>query len=132
MENNEYIEKIGELTNEIIKLLALDVPIGTEIFLSERTLQHIKEQHPDVVGNLRAIIIDIVAEPTAVSYRQKDRTIGFFKEHESGKQYFLDLPIRPTNKDEFFVRTLHYIETDRYEKRIKKGKIITLDKTKKT
>jgi hypothetical protein len=130
MINNEYIAKVGEFTDEIIKLLSIDVPVGTEILLSERTLQHIKEEHPDVVGDLKAIITDIVTAPTAVSYRPKERSVGFFKEHGDGKQYFLDLPVRPTSKDEFFIRTLHLIEVNRYEKRVKKGKILTLDKSK--
>ena len=121
-------EKVGEFSAEVIKILNLDIPTGTNILLSESTLEHIKNDHPEIIGNHKTIISDIITAPTCVSIRVKDGSIGFFKEYEDGEQYYLELSVRSSSIGEFFVRTLHHVETGRIEKRVKKGKIIRLDK----
>lgn len=121
-------EKVGEFSAEVIKILNLKIPVGTNILLSESTLEHIKTDHPEIIGDHRTIIADIITAPVGVSLRIKDGSIGFFKEYQSGEQYYLELSVRSSSVGEFFVRTLHHVETGRIEKRVKKGKIIRIDK----
>ena len=122
------IEKVGEFSAPVIAALNLDIAVGSSILLSESTLQHIKTDHSDISGDYIAIISDIIDKPTGVSFRFKDGTIGFFKEYETGIQFYLELSIRASGIGEFFVRTLHRIEVERVEKRMKKGEIFRLDK----
>ncbi|MCL2639146.1 MAG: hypothetical protein FWD48_12370 [Oscillospiraceae bacterium] len=124
---NEF-EIIGYFSEEVILALNLNIAKGAKIFLSPSTLLHIKSEHPEIKGDYKHIIADIINLPSGVSYRTKDNTIGFFKEFENGEKYFLELSVRTSSIGEFFVRTLHFIETGRVEKRINKGKIIGLDK----
>jgi hypothetical protein len=119
---------IGYFNREVIIALGLNIVEGTKIFLSPSTLLHIKNAHPEINDNHEHIISDIITNPSCVSYRAKDGTIGFYKEFTYGGKYFLELSIRNSSIGEFFVRTLHFIESERVQKRIKSGKIIRLDK----
>ena len=121
-------EIIGHFGENVINALGLNIATGTEIILSEHTIKHIKDKHPEITGDCKRIIADIIAVPHGVSFRAKDSTIGFFKGCETGELFFLELSVRSSNIGEYFVRTLHFIETDRVEKRMKNGKIISLDK----
>jgi len=122
-------EIIGIFSSEVVATLKLDIPTGTEILLSVSTLEHIKTSHPDIIGDHRAIIADIITAPSGVSLRVKDCSIGFFKCFENGSQYYLELSVRSSSKGEYFVRTLHHIERGRLEKRVKNGKIILIDES---
>jgi hypothetical protein len=121
-------EVIGHFNREVIIALGLNIVEGTEIFLSPSTLLHIKNAHPEINDNHKHIISDIIENPSGVSYRTKDGTIGFYREFESGERYFLELSVRNSSIGEFFVRTLHFIEAERIQKRMRSGKIIRLDK----
>gem|GEM_PF-2873083 len=121
---------VGCFSEEIIAKLGLNIEVGTEILLSMPTLEHIKKDHPEIIGDHKAIIADIIAAPLGVSRRKKDGSIGFFKDHENGIQYFLELSVRPSNIGEYFVRTLHHIQIERVEKRVKKGAILLLTNEK--
>jgi acyl dehydratase len=124
-------EKIGEFSAAVIELLALDIPVGTDILLSESTLKHIESRHTDICGDHKRLIADIIAAPSAVSYRAKDATVGFFKVLKSGDRLYLEVSVRASGKNEYFVRTMHSIEAERVEKRLKTGIILGIDNEKK-
>jgi hypothetical protein len=125
-------EKVGEFSEEVILALNLPIPVGTAVLLSQSTLEHIKKDHPEITGDHNAVIADIIAAPSGVSCRPKDGSVGFYKEHENGEQYYLELSIRPSSVGEFFVRTLHPIKTKRFNWYVKKSKVISVDKFKNT
>jgi hypothetical protein len=124
------LEKIGFFSAEVVKALALGIPAGTEILLSERTLQHIKTRHPDVGTDLQPLIASILTAPDGIA-RRSDGSVAFYRKHEDGKEFYLDVAVRPSSKNEYFVRTMHFIKAKRFDWYIRRGVIKMLDKPEK-
>lgn len=40
-------KQIGNFSSEIIKLLDLDIPVGTPIYIAESNMEHMKSSHPE-------------------------------------------------------------------------------------
>ena len=116
---------VGEFTADVINLLQLDIAVGTKILLSEDTVSHIMSDHPDVAQYLPHVQ-DIILRPQFVGFREKDNSIEFVKMFEKGKKICLILPVRPSSDTKYFVRTLHSIDINRFDKYLKKGKFIDL------
>jgi len=86
------VDKIGEFSSGIAEVLSMNIPAGTEILLSESTLAHIKNNHPEITGDHKSIIADIINAPMGVSKREKDSSIGFLRNMKMAHGTVLNSP----------------------------------------
>jgi hypothetical protein len=119
-------EKIGVFSAAVVELLALDVPAGTEIYIGETNLQHMRRRHPEEYSKYYPRINKIIETPDFVGINPSDGSIEFIKSF--GKH--IKVAVRIANDGEYYVRSLYSITPKRLEEWVKDGKLLPLDKPK--
>jgi len=122
-------EKIGEFSPQVVKTLSLDIPAGTEIFLSEYSFVHIESAHPEAFKYID-MVAEIVKNPDFVRYSHKKNTVDFI--HISGDNTLrLRVPVRPSSDGIHFVRSLFMLHEKDFNRLKRNNSILPVDKHKK-
>ena len=72
-------QKIGELTQRVIDLLALPYCEGSPIFLGKTNVEHMKRSHPEAYGTYGKHIETIVQFPDYVALHKNNGSIEYVK-----------------------------------------------------
>jgi len=118
------VEKIGEFSEEVITLLNLDIPVGTEIYIGITNVVHMAQEHRYEFNRFYDKLPLIIAEPDYVRLKQDDGSIEFVKLFNK----FLKLAVRVAGDSNYYARSLYFIETDRVMNLVKKGELKRLTK----
>lgn len=114
------IKQIGSFTEEIIRLLKIDVAPGTPIFIGDTNIEHIKKRHPLEYEMYFPHIEEIIAAPDFVGQSPSDQSIAFVKIFQLGNEYIrVAVKINPNGRA--YVKTLHLLSTCNAERYIEKG-----------
>jgi hypothetical protein len=116
-------EKIGEFSSKVVKTLDIDIPAGTDIFLSVSSCNHIKKAHPEAYKYVIEIS-DILANPDYVRYSHKKKTIDFIR--SDGVR--IRVPVRPSSDGIYFVRSLFLLHEKDFERLKRNNSILAIDK----
>ena len=116
-------EKVGEFSKKVIETLELNVPAGTEIFLSDNSCNHIKKSHPEAYKYVNEIT-NILEKPDYVRYSPKKKTVDFI----CADGIRLRVPVRPSSDGIYFVRSLFLLHEKDFERLKRNNSILPIDK----
>jgi hypothetical protein len=119
----KMFKKIGKFSQKVVEMLNLDIPIGTDIFLSENSCSHIKKSHPDAYKYISEIA-NILECPDFVRYNPKNKTVDFIR--IDGVR--LRVPVRPSSDGIYFVRSLFLLHEKDFERLKRNNSILPIDK----
>ncbi|WP_251393104.1 PBECR3 domain-containing polyvalent protein [Mediterraneibacter agrestimuris] len=120
-------KQIGNFSSEIIKLLDLDIPVGTPIYIAESNMEHMKSSHPEDFKKYSCDIEQIIAHPDYVGKNIKDNSIEFTKEYVSNGD-FVKVAVRVSLQNIYYARSMYVLNPNRVKNFIKKGTLKKLDK----
>ncbi len=119
--------KIGEFSAEIIKMLGLDIPIGTPIYIADSNIEHMKTSHPKDFAKYGNDMESIIAAPDYVGKNIKDDSIEFTKEYILDGE-FVKVAVRVSLQNIYYARSLHVLNPNRVKNFISKGTLLKLDR----
>lgn len=114
------MEQVGKLTERVIKLLGLNIPIDTPIFLGESNIKHMQSSHPEDYAKYGANISEILTCPDYCGINPKDGSIEFVKEYEIDGE-FVKVAVRVSNGGNMYARSLYVLNYNRTQNFISKG-----------
>jgi len=113
-------EKIGFITNDVIKTLNLSIKENTPIFLGQSNIDHMMKKHPLDYAKYGNKIGEIISCPDFVGINSKDNSIEYVKEYHIDNEY-VKVAVRISKGNTFFARSLYVLNKNRTENYIKKG-----------
>jgi hypothetical protein len=108
----------------VVEILGLDIPAGTSIYIGASNIAHMSKEHAIEYNRYFRKISDILANPDYVRVKEDDGSVEYIKEY--GK--YLKVAVRIAGDGAYYARTLYFIETNRIENLLKKGKLKRLTK----
>lgn len=114
------MEQVGKLTDRVIKLLGLNIPIDTPIFIGQSNIDHMRNSHPADYAKYGASISDILAAPDYCGINPKDGSIEFVKEYRVDGE-FVKVAVRVSGGGNLFARSLYVLNYNRTQNFISKG-----------
>lgn len=119
-------EIVGSFSERVVSLLQLDVAAGTPILLSTETRRHFTDGHADAFGPYGHLIGKVITHADLCGVRPTDGTVEFVKLLPDNSALCLNLAVRPSSKQEYFVRTLHLCRIKRIEQYERRGRLFRL------
>jgi len=110
-------EKIGSITQTIIKMLNLTLNPDTPIFIGENNIKHMQTSHPEDYVKYFPYIKTILLFPDYVIPHPKDGSIQYIKELD---QHVL-VAIRVSHGGIFFARSLYTMSNEKIKRFETKG-----------
>ena len=122
MKNSE-IEKVGELSEVVVRLLSLSFPAGTFVYLGRSNIEHMRCTHPRDFSFFSRYISELISAPSLIGLNLKDNSIEFIKRFPGLKDYrnFVKLAVRASNDGLLFARSLYEVEGKTIQNRLKAG-----------
>lgn len=124
MKGGEHLkpEKIGSIEEEVIKILDLSVEPNAPIFLGERNIQHMKDEHPEDFKKYGSKVTEILKYPDYVAKHPKKDSIEYIKEYyDEVKKDRVLVAVRATTRGIHFARTLFVMSDEKVAKYKNKG-----------
>jgi len=112
------VSKIGAFSSSVIKLLNLDIPINTPIFIGESNILHMKNNHPVDFEKYFPVMAEIIAEPDYVCINKKDGSLEYVKEYKPDQ---VKVAVRVSTNGTYYARTLYVLNNQRVLDFIEKG-----------
>lgn len=122
------MEQVGKITEQVIKLLGLNIPNDTPIFLGQSNIDHMCSSHPADYSKYGKYISDILADPDYCGTNPKDGSIEYVKEFQIDGE-FVKVAVRVSHSGNMYARSLYILNYNRTQNFITKG---TLKKLKNT
>lgn len=119
------IQIVGEVTEDIARLLGITLPADSAIYFGPGNLDHMKKRHPDDFSRYGSQLVNILAAPDYVGQNPTDGSIEFVKEFLLAGEY-VKVAVRLSQSDRFYARSLYVLNNNRVKNFIAKG---TLKKT---
>lgn len=119
-------KKIGEFSEKVIKTLALDIPVGTPIYIADSNIEHMKCSHPKDFDKYGNDIGTIISSPDYVGKNAKDNSIEFTKEYRLNDDY-VKVAVRVSLQNIYYARSLYILNSNRVKNFITKGTLRKLD-----
>ena len=120
------IEKIGELSLEIINTLNLDISAGTAFYIGESNRRHMKNRHPLDYEKYYNRLSKIISDPDYAGINPSDGSIEIIKKF--GK--YVKIAVRIANDGEYYARSLYAISSKRIKNFLENGMLFPVDKKK--
>ena len=111
---------VGTITERVISLLELDVPVDTPVFLGDSNIKHMQSKHPRDYEKYGADITDILKCPDYVGKNPKDDSIEYVKEFLTNGEY-VKVAVRVSAGNRFYARSMYVLNKNRTVNFIKKG-----------
>jgi hypothetical protein len=121
------IKKVGEITEQVISVLGLDVKAGSAILIGETNVRHIKSKHSRDYEKYGKRIKDILLSPDYVGINPKDASIEYIKEFEINGAY-VKVAVRVSSRGTHFVRSMYAVNANRVKNFAAKGMVKSLTK----
>lgn len=119
--------QIGSFSEDVIRTLSLDIPVGTPIYISETNITHMKTSHPEDFQKYGGDIENIISHPDYVGRNIKDDSIEFTKEYVIDGEY-VKVAVRVTTNNIYYARSIYVLNPNRVKNFIQKGTLKKLDK----
>ena len=116
------IHKIGEISTEVIELLNLPLTEATPIYIGVTNVAHMASNHSYEFNRFYDKIPHIIGAADYVRLKKEDNSIEYVKSF--GK--YIKLAVRVAGDGNYYARSLFFIETNRVENLLKKGKLKVL------
>ena len=124
---NADVKLICELDPEIYQAVSSGITT-TQVIITEKQLEHIRERHPDISEIVMEQLEQIIRFPDYIIETDMPSTANVLKHLEiNGKNYQLILRIRTTNDPENFknsIITLMSVNEKRYQQYLRNRKIL--------
>lgn len=120
-------KRIGSFSSHVIDALALDIPVGTPIYIADSNIEHMKNSHPEDFQKYGDEIQNIITNPDYVGKNSKDNSIEFTKEYYIAGEY-VKVAVRVSTSNTFYVRSMYVLNSNRVKNFIAKGTLKKLDK----
>lgn len=120
-------KKIGEFSSNVIKMLGLNIPVGTPIYIADSNVEHMKSSHPKDFDKYGNDIETIISFPDYVGKNTKDNSIEFTKEYQQNNDY-VKVAVRVSLQNIYYARSLYILNPNRVKNFIAKGTLQKLDK----
>jgi len=120
------IEKIGEISLEVIEVLKLPLKERTPIYLGTSNKAHMLKYHNYEFNKFYEEIPHIILTADYVRLKEDDGSVEYIK--SLGK--YLKIAVRVAGDGNYYARSLYFIETDRVENLIKNGELKPLTNNK--
>jgi hypothetical protein len=116
---------VGSVTQEIQKLLNLNISGDNHIYLGATNIAHMQSSHPTDYAKYKEEIPGILAAPDYVGINPSDNSIEYVKEFLVNKE-FVKVALRISSGNKYYVRSIYVLNSNRVHNYIAKG---TLKKT---
>jgi hypothetical protein len=117
MEQYAERKQVGEFTQTVIEALALDVEVGTPIYLGESNREHMQRSHPSDYKKYGKRLGRILSTPDYVG-KMRDGSVEFIKTF--GK--YIKIAVRITAGGDYYARTLYHVDDKAAQRFVKSGK----------
>lgn len=115
-------EKVGEIDEIVINILNLSIEPNAPIFIGERNLQHMKDEHPEDFEKYGGNIAEIISNPDYVAKHPRKPSIEYIKVYyNEEKDERVLVAVRATTRGIHFARTLFVMSSEKVEKYKEKG-----------
>jgi len=114
------MKQVGVITEQVIKILNLDVEPDTPIFLGDSNITHMQTEHGDEYYRYGKMIEEVIAEPTFVGFKKK--SIEYIKEYSE----YVKVAVRVSVDNTYFARTLYTMNPEKVERMVAKGDLFSL------
>jgi len=114
-------EIIGEISEEVNKLLELDLPSGTPIYIGPTNIDHMQREHPIEYERYFTLLPRIISSPDFVGLNPKDSSIEYIKAFSTSAGQYIKLAVRISNDGFLFARSLYEILERTVHQRAEKG-----------
>jgi len=116
-------EIIGEISEEVKKLLELDLPSGTPIYIGPTNIEHMKREHPTEYERYFKLLPRILSTPDFVGLNPKDSSIEYIKTFSTSARQYFKLAVRISNDGFLFARSLYEVLERTVRQRAEKGRL---------
>jgi hypothetical protein len=123
-DNLNLVEKIGEIKAEVIQLLELEIMPNTPIYIGASNIAHMAQEHSYEFNRFFDKIPHIIDTADFVRLKKDDNSIEYIKLF--GK--YLKLSIRIAGDNNYYVRSLYFVENNRIERLLKNNELKRLTK----
>ena len=120
-------KRIGNFSEQIIRILDLDIPIGTPIYIADSNIEHMKSSHPKDFEKYKDELQNIIENPDYVGKNTKDDSIEFTKEYLIDGEY-VKVAVRVSTSNIYYARSMYELNPNRVKNFIEKGTLKKLDK----
>ena len=110
------IRQVGEFTEDVIRLLSLDIKAGTPIYLGASNLEHMQKSHPRDFKKYGSRLEKILSDPDYIGARD-DGTIEYIKAFGM----HIKVAVRVAQSGEYFARTLYYVDGNMAKRLVSAG-----------
>lgn len=111
---------VGTISEKVVSLLGLSIPVGTLIHLGDSNVAHMQQKHPDDYAKYGADLPSILANPDYVGLNPKDGSIEYVKEYVVDGKY-VKVAVRVSVAGRYFARSLYVLNPKRVHNFISKG-----------
>ena len=118
----DVVEKIGEISLEVITLLGLPLTEAAPIFIGVTNIAHMASDHGYEFNRFYDKIPLIISSADYVRLKNEDNSIEYIKSF--GK--YIKLAVRIAGDGYYYARSLYFINADRVENLVKKGELKNL------
>ncbi len=112
-------KQIGKINKNVIEALNLDIEEDTPIFISDRNIEHMKNNHPEDYDRYSKQISNILENPTYIAKHPNKNSIEYIKRYILNNEHVL-VAVRVTSNNINFVRTM-FVMTEKKVETYKKG-----------
>lgn len=119
------MQTVGVVTEQIEKLLGLQITGDRNIYFGETNLKHIMSKHPADYQKYGSELQNILAAPDYVGQNPTDGSIEYVKEFLVENEY-VKVAVRLSASDRFYARSLYVLNAKRVQNYIARN---TLKKT---
>lgn len=120
-------KRIGSFSGHIIRILDLDIPVGTPIYIANSNIEHMKSSHPKDFEKYKNELQNIITNPDYVGKNSKDNSIEFTKEYFINGEY-VKVAVRVAKSNIYYARSMYVLNSNRVKNFIAKGTLKKLDK----
>ena len=114
------MRQVGVITEQVIRVLRLDVAPDTPIFLGDTNIAHMQADHERDYLRYGGMIEEIIAAPTYVGH--KKGSIEYVKEVAE----YVKVAVRVSSDGVYFARTLYTLNPGKVESMVSKGFLFPL------
>ena len=118
------VEKIGDISLEIINTLNLNIPAGTAVYISKSNHRHMNNRHPWEYAKYHNRLPEIVSNPDYVGINSSDGSLEFIKVFSK----YIKIAVRIANDGEYYIRSMYEVGKSRVENSVKTGQLKLLTK----
>jgi len=117
-------EKVGEFSIDVVNALALDIPAGTAIYISESNRRHMKNRHPWEYEKYHSRLPKIFLAPDYAGINPSDGSIEVIKVFSKT----IKVAVRIAKDGDYYVRSIYEVGKSRVDNSLKSGQLKQLTK----